>query len=569
MTLLAIGVPGAIRIGTRGSALALVQAGLVADALRTTGARVCVETIVTAGDERAPDTAWGEGAFVTAIEQALLEGRVDVAVHSAKDVPTDEDPRLAIAAFLPREPAHDVLVLPGGRRIDGLDELAPGLRVGTDSPRRAAFLRAARPDLVVHSLHGNVDTRLRRLEAGETDALVLAAAGLRRLGRADRISLDLPFDEMPSAPGQGALAVQVRADDAATREIVGTIDDVATRRAVVAERNLLAAAGGGCRAPLGCLATDDTGAFRLRGGYATPDGRIAVTATGSTADDRAPDDDALVRATLRDLVTRACAAAAADGLPRVVVTRPVGDATAIALALIDRGYAPVLVPAIAIEPLVTPTADDLLRQLAHGDWVVVTSVNTVRALTTAAKRLEIDPARPGLCWAAVGAGTGRALRSAGIAVAFQPGQATAAALVEGLPVIAGETVIYGHGDLVDRTVAARLSERGARVVSAALYRTVEAPIDSEAGIRAAFAPRPGAVVMYSGSAVRGWLSLARASRAEAWARSINVVAVGPRTAAEARRHGLHVAAQAARPGPIDVAEAVIAATAAQPRQEIR
>jgi len=148
-----------IRIGSRGSSLAIAQAELVRDALASQGRPATIVVIETAGDRRDPDTAWGEGAFVAAIEQALLDDRVDVAVHSAKDVPTDEDPRLAIAAYLPRADARDALVVRHGERARGIADLPIGSRVGTDSPRRTGFLRHQRPDLVIHPLHGNVDTR--------------------------------------------------------------------------------------------------------------------------------------------------------------------------------------------------------------------------------------------------------------------------------------------------------------------------------------------------------------------------------------------------------------------------
>src|SRR5665811_956124 len=200
-----------LRLGTRGSALALAQSGTIADSLRALGVTVEMVSIRTAGDNRAPNTVWGEGAFVTALEAALLDGRIDVAVHSAKDVPTTQDPRLRIAAFPPREDPRDALVAadPGLT----IDTLPRGARIGTDSPRRVAFLLAHRPDLRPHPLHGNVDTRLRRLAEGESDALVLAVAGLTRLGLAGRITQALPPDILPPAPGQGALAVQCRADD--------------------------------------------------------------------------------------------------------------------------------------------------------------------------------------------------------------------------------------------------------------------------------------------------------------------------------------------------------------------
>ena len=201
-----------IAIGSRGSALALAQARLVHEALEREGYQSRVVIIETEGDRRAPDTAWGEGAFVAAIERALLAGRVHIAVHSAKDVPTDEDPRLRIGAYLPRADPRDALVLRADATERGLADLPPGTRVGTDSPRRTGFLLARRPDLAVHPLHGNVDTRLRRLDAGETDALVLACAGLDRLGLGHRISERLDPEIVPPAPGQGAIAVLVGGD---------------------------------------------------------------------------------------------------------------------------------------------------------------------------------------------------------------------------------------------------------------------------------------------------------------------------------------------------------------------
>ncbi len=249
-----------LRIGTRGSALARRQTEVVAERLARLGLGVEVVPIVTTGDRRPPDTAWGEAAFVGALREALLAGEIDLAVHSAKDVPLDGPPGLTIAAYLDRQDPRDVLVV--ARRGDGarpsadpLALLPRGARVGTDSPRRTGFLRAARPDLQVVPLHGNVDTRLRRLDAGEVDALVLAAAGLLRLGRGDRIDASLPLDLCPPAPGQGALAVEARAADAGSHlEPLAALDEPAVRLAVEAERFVLARLGGGCRAPIGVAA---------------------------------------------------------------------------------------------------------------------------------------------------------------------------------------------------------------------------------------------------------------------------------------------------------------------------
>ena len=214
-----------IAIGSRGSALALAQARLVSAALERLDRKTHVVIVETEGDRRAPDTAWGEGAFVAAIEHALLDGHVDIAVHSAKDVPIDQDQRLRIAAYLPRADPRDALVVRSDATERRLADLQPGTRVGTDSPRRAGFIRALRPDLVVHALHGNVDTRLRRLDDGETDAVVLACAGLDRLGLTERISERLAPDVVPPAPGQGAVAVQIRANDTRMLALVAAIDD--------------------------------------------------------------------------------------------------------------------------------------------------------------------------------------------------------------------------------------------------------------------------------------------------------------------------------------------------------
>ena len=250
---MAVPVTSILRIGTRGSALALVQARIAAAAFARAGRSAQLVKVATEGDRRAPDTAWGEGAFVKSIEHALLDGRVDVAVHSAKDIPTDEDARLTIAAYLPRADPRDALVT-ADAAARSLDELPADASVGTDSPRRTAFILARRPDLRVRPLHGNVDTRLRRLDAGEVDALVLACAGLDRLDRADRIAERVEPDRIPPAPGQGALALQVRRDDARMLAMAAALDDHPTRVAVEAERDVLRAAGGGCRSPVGAYA---------------------------------------------------------------------------------------------------------------------------------------------------------------------------------------------------------------------------------------------------------------------------------------------------------------------------
>jgi hydroxymethylbilane synthase len=260
----------AVRLGTRGSRLALVQSELVAERLRGAGHDVELVPIVTEGDVRPIDMSPGEGVFVAAIARALLAGEIDIAVHSAKDVPLEEEPGLAIAAYPERADPRDALIT---RRGGGaLESLPRGAIVGTDSPRRAGFLLAARPDLKVIPLHGNVETRLRRLDEGAADALVLAAAGLDRLGRQARIDQRFEPEVLAPAPGQGALAVQVRRSDDRLMELVSSIDDEDVRLAVEAEREVLRATGGTCRAPVGAHATVSGDEFSLLAGGVNSDG---------------------------------------------------------------------------------------------------------------------------------------------------------------------------------------------------------------------------------------------------------------------------------------------------------
>jgi hydroxymethylbilane synthase len=263
-----------ILIGTRGSKLALAQTEWAAQRLRELGAAVTVQVVRTRGDRRAePVPAIGTGVFVKEIEEALRRGELSLAVHSLKDLPTGPREGLALAAVPERADPSDALVTRDGA---GLRDLASGARVGTGSARRAAQLRAVRPDLVFLPVRGNVDTRLRKLDQGDYDALVVASAGLIRLGLASRIAERLPFDTCLPAPGQGALALQVRANDDATQSLVAQLDHAPTRAAVTAERAFLERLGGGCAIPVGALATVDgdrimlNGVVALGAGFANP-----------------------------------------------------------------------------------------------------------------------------------------------------------------------------------------------------------------------------------------------------------------------------------------------------------
>jgi hydroxymethylbilane synthase len=263
-----------LRIGTRSSPLALWQANHVAGRLRPLAAPRPVELVhvQTEGDrDQSASLAHigGRGVFTKEIQRALLDGRVDVAVHSLKDLPTQPVPGLVLAAVPPRGPTGDVLI---ALRPTQFDDLPHGARVATGSLRRRAQLLHRRPDLRMEDIRGNVETRLRKLREHGYDALILAQAGLERLGLSDVITEMLDPAWMLPAVGQGALGLECRADDSATRSLLAALDDPATRRAVEAERALLYHLGGGCQVPLGALARVDGDRLVLRGAVLSADG---------------------------------------------------------------------------------------------------------------------------------------------------------------------------------------------------------------------------------------------------------------------------------------------------------
>jgi hydroxymethylbilane synthase len=292
-----------IKIGTRGSALALWQAHHAEGLLVARGHEVRIQTITTTGDrslEGRLQAIGGKGAFLKEIEEALLAGEVDLAVHSLKDVPTVVADGLTLCAILPREDPRDVLVSASSRP---LAELARGSRIGTTSLRRKAQILAFRPDLAVQDLRGNVDTRLRVLREGRYDAVILALAGLLRLGRGGEATEVLEPDLMLPAPGQGAIALQCREDDRSTLEAVAPFHDETTARAITAERSLLAGLEAGCNVPLGALAVETAEGLRLRAMVARENGAEILR---HEAVDREP--EALGRAVAEALRARGAAA---------------------------------------------------------------------------------------------------------------------------------------------------------------------------------------------------------------------------------------------------------------------
>jgi hydroxymethylbilane synthase len=272
-----------LRIGSRGSPLALAQAHEVqrrlAAACGVAAERIEIKTIRTTGDaiqDRPLATAGGKGLFTKEIEEALLAQNIDLAVHSSKDMPTVLPDGLLLDAFLPREDARDAFI---SRKAKSLRELPQGALVGTASLRRQALAKRLRPDLQIATLRGNVETRLRKIDAGDADATLLAVAGLKRLGLLAAATAILEIDDFLPAVGQGAIGIETRADDEATRGLVTMINDADTAIALATERAFLAVLDGSCRTPIAGHARVSDGALRFRGMIVRPDGSEAHEAT--------------------------------------------------------------------------------------------------------------------------------------------------------------------------------------------------------------------------------------------------------------------------------------------------
>jgi hydroxymethylbilane synthase len=273
-----------LRIGSRGSQLALWQANHIAARLRERGHEVEFEIIHTTGD-KITDVALAKvgakGMFTKEIEEALASGHVDLAVHSLKDLPTEISAEFEIAAVPAREDPRDALC---STRYSSIDDLPRGARVGTSSLRREAQLKGLRPDVVVHPLRGNVDTRLRKLEAGEYDAIILAMAGLKRLNRRELVRQIIAVEKMCPAAGQGALGIQIRAGDDSVRNALAFLDDQPSHAETDCERALLRKLGGGCQVPIGANAQWREGQLQLEAVVASPDGSALLKESGSGDD---------------------------------------------------------------------------------------------------------------------------------------------------------------------------------------------------------------------------------------------------------------------------------------------
>jgi hydroxymethylbilane synthase len=561
-----------LRIGTRGSALALAQVQLVIDRLHDAfpERRVELRVIRTEGDiDRTSPLAeiGGRGVFTNAIEAAIVDGTIDAAVHSAKDLPSSLHPMVPIVAFPDRDDPRDVLV---SRHGTTLDRLPLNPIIGTSSRRRDVQIRRLRPDVRVRSIRGNVDTRLRKAAENEFDAIVLAAAGIRRMGWENQITEILPVEMMVPAPGQGALAIQAQ-EGSVVAELLRTLDDPVVSTPVEIERAFLAASGVGCSYPVGAYVAADRSGYRL----------VAMLAN-SAGDRFGVANETLAAGAERQHAAELAARMAADvGLGRsrrlwngaralrgdlmglrVVVTRPRRQAEPLVAAFQERGATPLLLPTIRIEPLAGFSELDVTLEQAKGgrfDWLVFTSANAVSITAERMAALGFNPGQLTLLRVAtVGPATDTAAREAGFNVGVTAVPATSEGLVNALGdhLRPGQRVIYPRSAIGRHAVPDGLRRAGAEVVAVDVYRTVpasELDVDPEVLDQI----RRGdydAIVFASPSAVRGFVDLIDVSRNGSVA--IPVFCTGPVTADAAVQAGFRVAAVSENPDAFSVVETI-------------
>ncbi|MDE1857150.1 MAG: hydroxymethylbilane synthase [Candidatus Micrarchaeota archaeon] len=469
-----------IVVGTRGSRLSGIQTELVISKLKANfpDMEFEVSVIKTEGD-RKPDVPLvdlaGDGIFTKDIEDALLDRKIDIAVHSLKDLPTKIHPDLAISAITEREDPRDVLISKGNL---ALDDLPKGARLGTESPRRIAQLKAYRDDLEILGLRGNVDTRIRKLDSGDYDAIVIAAAGVVRLGMKDRIAQYLPTSIVIPAPGQGALAVETRRNDSELNDIIRSMDDRDTRIAVQEEREFLSRLGGGCVVPIASYAVVRSGELFIEGMVGDDSGKRIIRGDAEKRIDLSRDIGA-------DLAERLLAEGAyrllkgeISYLPlldkRVIVTSEEHLAEKLSAELMELGAQPVLLPSIGVRPLADFSAlDAAIRGIGRYDWVVFTSGNGGRFVAERFRALGMDVSELNRAKvAAVGPATAKSLRDANVRIDFVPKKYLTSEIADGLGDVSGKRILLLRADIADRRLVDALESRGAKVEQVDAYRTV-------------------------------------------------------------------------------------------------
>ena len=531
-----------VRVGTRKSKLARWQADQVVDLLRRVhpGIVCKVKTLMTEGDRRAGvplSKMAGRGVFTGQLEDALKAVEIDIAVHSLKDLPTEQDPALCLAAVPTRGDPRECLISRSG---SNLSALLPGAVVGTSSSRREAQLRALRPDLVFFPIRGNVDTRIGKvMEGSRYDATVLAAAAIRRLRLEEHVSEWFSLTGMLPAPGQGALAVQCRENDAVTRTIVSRIEDPAARAAVTAERKFLEELGGGCTLPVAAFARwvgpPGGGEICLKGTVFSVDGshRVSVKGVGNCPRElgRVVAHRALKQGALR-LIRGSQRRPRPLAGKRLVVTRAAGQAKYLTDRLRSLGAKPLNLPLVRIVPLSKQDGcDEVLSRLYQYDWIVFTSVNAVKAW------LQLAPDLGGIALAAVGPRTAAELERRGLQPSLVPKQFSKSQLVESMGDVQGLRILLPRGELAGTELADLLKKRGARVNEVIVYRTL--PVVPEQTQLSRLEEGLDAVLFTSSSTVQNFAAvLDRLPRQRELLQGVVVACIGPATAGTAVDLGL-------------------------------
>jgi hydroxymethylbilane synthase len=490
----------------------------------------------------------GKGLFTLELEEALRNGEIDLAVHSLKDLPVEDAPSLTIGAIPARADVRDALVARHGWTLARLPANAV---VGTSSTRRTAQLLAARPDLTIRPIRGNVETRLRKVQSGEYDATVLAVAGLDRLGLLAHASEVLPLSIMLPAPGQGALAIQCRAGDTAILELLATIEDAAVRAAVSAERDFLHRLGGGCSAPVAAFVEPVAGAprlFRMSALVGSLDGSqlIRVVGEGRPSDLAQTLAEKAMAQGAHTLLNRPPQVDTNNSLTteplagkRIVLTRPQEQSQELAEQLAALGAQPLVMPTIRIVPLADLQAlDQAISRATTYDWLIFTSANTVAIFEERRRAAHLSPGhadQPAV--AAVGPATAEALRQIDLEPDFVPTTFVADAIADGLGDVRGRRILLPQAAAARMDLAQRLRDQGADVESIPVYTTE--PADLSADQLAELAQGVDAILFTSGLTARNFAAVVQAHpEALAAARRALILCIGPITAAAAAEVGL-------------------------------
>ena len=557
-----------IVIGSRGSDLALWQSNYIADCLREVSpdTDVTIEIIRTTGDKITDvplAKIGGKGIFTKELEVALLEKRVDLAVHSLKDLPTELPAGLTVAAIPVREVPLDAFV---SKNNISLDDLPTGARIATSSLRRKVQLLAHRDDLEIVDIRGNVPTRLRKLKDEDLDATILAAAGLRRLGLADAITHEISPEVMLPAVGQGALGLETRTDHDALHALLAKLHHADTAAEVAAERALLAALGGGCQVPLGALGRIEDGILTLRACVCSLDGAEIIRAdlAGSPLDAEAIGKlaaESLLREGAQSMIRHAVAIT--EGRPQplagksVVVTRPTTSTNGLPAQLQALGADIIEFPTIEI---VCATPKEPISPAEAVDWLVFTSANAVVHFTSALKEAgraisEFLPAS--IC--AVGPATAESLRVVGLPVTLTPDEFMADAIGDALAAIgenpAGKHFLLPRGNLARPNLPQSLRDAQAQVTECIVYETKMPPTDPAAA-ESMVAAQPDIVTFTSASTAENFCNMLNESQRTRITACATFASIGPQTTRTAEEHGLKIAIEPDRHDAIGLAEAI-------------